>query len=222
MSIMERPRAAFYIDGFNLYHGIDDLGKPYLKWLSLMKLSMRLAGTYRATVSEVVFCTAYFPKNFEKRKRHEDYNRALEAEGVKVLLGHTINEPMKCNGCERRWDQPREKETDINVALSLYEGARLDIFDIAFLVTADTDQASTLRFMKRSFPEKRVIVLTPPSRRKSAHLTSLCEKNIQLSETDIDACVLPAMITPDSGRLITRPLNYAPPANWVHPDERKV
>ena len=26
-------RVACYIDGFNLYHAIDDLDKPHLKWL---------------------------------------------------------------------------------------------------------------------------------------------------------------------------------------------
>ena len=35
-------RAAFYVDGFNLYHPINDLGKPYLKWLDLWALGEHL------------------------------------------------------------------------------------------------------------------------------------------------------------------------------------
>lgn len=34
-----RERVAFYIDGFNLYHAIDDLGVDYLKWNSLWDLA---------------------------------------------------------------------------------------------------------------------------------------------------------------------------------------
>jgi hypothetical protein len=35
-----------YIDGFNLYHAIDDLEKPHLKWLDLNALSKRLGGKH--------------------------------------------------------------------------------------------------------------------------------------------------------------------------------
>ncbi len=223
MSTIERRRAGFYIDGFNLYHALDDLKKPYLKWLSLRKLSDRIAGAQGYSASEVVFCTAFFPGDFNKKKRHEEYNRAQEAENVRVLLGHTTKEPMNCRSrdCDHKWDQPREKETDINVALSLFNGARQDKFDSAFLISADTDQTSTLKFMKQNFPSKSVYVLTPPGRNKSQHLTSFCKSNIKLSETDVDACVMPAMIKPKYGRLITRPSEYTPPPGWVHPNDRK-
>ena len=32
-------RVAIYIDGFNLYHSIDELKRPQLKWLNLWALS---------------------------------------------------------------------------------------------------------------------------------------------------------------------------------------
>jgi len=31
-----------YIDGFNLYHAIDELAQPHLKWLNLWALSSHL------------------------------------------------------------------------------------------------------------------------------------------------------------------------------------
>lgn len=220
MSITERPRAGFYVDGFNLYHAIDDLGLPYLKWLSLRRLAEISVKRHRADVAEIVFCTAYFKGDFDKLKRHETYVAALEAEGVRVLFGHETKEPAECNTCGRVWYQPREKETDINVALALFDAARRDVFDIAYLITADTDQAATLRFMRNHFPSKKLVVLTPPKRPKHSHLKDLSDENHALSLDDIDMAALPAMIQPEKGRLIVRPTSYAPPAGWVHPDDR--
>ena len=221
MSITPRLRGGLFVDGFNLYHAIDDLGQPYLKWLSLNRLGRRLMAPFGTDVSEVVFCTALFKRDFGKLKRHEAYIAAMEAEGVRVLQGHTTHEDMDCNACGHVWKQPREKETDINVALSLFDSAFSGRIDIAFLVTADTDQAATLRFVGQMCPNVRVVVLTPPGRPTPAHLQNLSWKSVRISETDLDLSVLPAMIQPPAGRLVVRPPNYLPPSGWVHPDDRK-
>jgi uncharacterized LabA/DUF88 family protein len=220
MSTTHRPRGGLFVDGFNLYHAIADLQEPYLKWVSLRRLGERVAKQFSTEMQEIVFCTAFFPGDFGKKKRHETYIAALQAEGVVVRYGHTTKEPSDCRRCGAVWDQPREKETDINVALSLYEAFVFDRIDIAFLVTADTDQAATLKAVSRSFPAKQVVVLTPPGRRESTHLKDSAHKSAKLSKTDIDLSVFPATIQPKTGRLVVRPSEYAPPKNWVHPDER--
>jgi len=220
MSRIDRLRGGVYVGGFNLYHAIDDIGRPYLKWLNLRRLSERIARGHAHVVDEVVFCTAFFPGDFAKRKRHEAYNAALKANGVRVVQGHTTKEPMECNGCGRMWDQPREKETDINVALSLFASSVSGKVDVVFLLTADTDQAATLKFLRDYCPNVKRVVVTPPGRRKSQHLRDLSDANLQIHEDDIDACILPALIQPAEGRLIARPDNYRPPDGWVHPDDR--
>ncbi len=220
MSTTHRSRGGLFVDGFNLYHAIDDLREPYLKWVSLRRLGERAAKQFSATIHEIVFCTAFFPGDFGKRKRHESYIAALKAEGVNVLYGHTTKEPSDCRTCGARWDQPREKETDINVALSLFEAFVFDRIDIAFLVTADTDQAATLKAVNRCFPGKKVVVLTPPGRNESTHLKDNSYRSMKLSKADVDLSVLPAMIQPEGARLVVRPGEYAPPTGWVHPDER--
>jgi len=35
-------RTIVYIDGFNFYHAVDDLGEPHLKWVDLWALSEKL------------------------------------------------------------------------------------------------------------------------------------------------------------------------------------
>jgi hypothetical protein len=51
-------RAALYVDGFNLYHAIDDLQLDYLKWLNLWKLGELLIPSMSETLAKVVYCTA--------------------------------------------------------------------------------------------------------------------------------------------------------------------
>jgi hypothetical protein len=36
LSFRKQSRASFYVDGFNLYHAIDDLGDNTLKWLNVI------------------------------------------------------------------------------------------------------------------------------------------------------------------------------------------
>ena len=61
-------RAAFYIDGFNLYHAIDDLGLPHLKWVNLFALARQLVRRDESVV-RVVWCTAVNNKNTSKMLR---------------------------------------------------------------------------------------------------------------------------------------------------------
>ena len=215
-------RGALYIDGFNLYHALDDLGKPYLKWLDLMKLGNLVARGHAKEIVRAVFCTAYFPGDYEKRKRHEDYVAALKLVGVETVLGHTVKEPLQCKGrdCGFRWDQPREKETDINLALSIYEDALADVYDVAFFISADTDQVVTYKAIRANCPDKKITTVFPPGRPQSKHLRDLSDLTIGLKETHIDQCVLPAMVMREGFRTVPRPLSYAPPEGWVHPDDR--
>lgn len=214
-------RGAVYIDGFNLYHALDDLGQQHLKWLNLWRLSELIARGHATTIQEVVYCSAYFPGDHGKKVRHTAYKEALENVGVQCKMGHTTKEPMECKrGCGHKWDQPREKETDINLALSAYNGAIDDIYDVAFMVTADTDQAATLKEIKRRFPEKTLIAVYPPGRAISKHLRDLTQKQIRLRENHIDECVFPGMVMAQGKRTIVRPHEYAPPEGWVHPDDR--
>lgn len=213
-------RGAFYVDGFNLYHAINDLNQPYLKWVNLWRLAELVAKGHARTIEKVVFCSAFFPGDHGKRVRHEHYIAAQTLAGVETLLGHTTKEPMSCDGCARRWDAPREKETDINVALAVFDDAYQNAFDVAFLVTADTDQAATLRKMRLRFPEKKMITVAPPGREPSKHLRDLSQATIRLTSDHLDQCVFPPIVMRDGMRSVQRPHEYAPPEGWVHPNDR--
>src|SRR5690349_18010148 len=81
-------RAAFYIDGFNLYHSILNLGDPKLKWLSLASLCQMLIPRRDETVDSIVYFTATAThRGSGSIVRHRTYVAAMQSEGVECVLG---------------------------------------------------------------------------------------------------------------------------------------
>lgn len=65
---------------------------------------------------------------------------------------------MRCDAtCKEPFDKPAEKQTDVNIAISIIEFA--DEYDILILVTADSDQVAAIGLLKQKYPEKTVYTL---------------------------------------------------------------
>jgi len=212
-------RTAFYIDGFNLYHAINDLGANHLKWNSLWGLAQGLIQSRSQQLEKVVFCTAYYPGDTGKRARHERYIKAQRHHGVTIVMGHYVREDMSCRDCGHLWKKPTEKETDINVAISLIDDAHRDVFDHAYLVTNDSDQAATTKFFAQRFTTKKLTIVCPPGRIHSKHLLDASSHSLTLTTEHLEKSVMDHMIHAADG-LIVRPHEYAPPPDWVHPKAR--
>lgn len=213
-----RLRAAFYIDGFNLYHAISDLGEPWLKWVDLWKVAETLAPKVTEQVVKVVFCTAYYPGDSNKKWRHDQYKNALEISGVECLWGHYVHEERECRNCRSTWSSPGEKQTDINIALSLYHDAFVDNFDVAYLVTADSDQAATARFLSTHHSKKRLITVAPPGRNFSANIERFAAGRMQLTKETIARSLFPQIkLDPNGNAHGRRPREYDPPSGWTPP-----
>jgi hypothetical protein len=168
---------------------------------------------------KVVWCSAYRTGNTGAKARHRAFRLALEQSGVTTKFGHETNEPAECRSCGYQWVIPREKATDINLALAAYQDACDDVYDAAFIVTADTDQAATLACIRHRFPQKKLFVVTPPGRQPSKHLTALADGNVKITERMLDESAFPASVGAGINTII-RPFEYDPPYDWVHPDDR--
>lgn len=213
-------RAGLYVDGFNLYHSVDDLGEPFLKWCNLWRLGEIIIPSKTEKLSKVVFCTAYYPGDHGKRIRHENLINAYKMKGVETILGHYSKEGMDCRKCGNKWDKPTEKASDINLALSVYDDAARDLIDCAYLLTADTDQAATAKMFRERFPHKRLVSVSPPGRVHSQHILSHASSKIALNRDHIERSLLPAVVMADGHRTVIRPPEYAPPQGYVHWDDR--
>jgi hypothetical protein len=217
----ERARAALYIDGFNLYHAIDDLQQPFLKWSNYWRLGEIIIPKVSEVLVKVVYCTAYYPSDPSKKWRHQQVINAQKIHGVSVELGHYTHEIMNCRSCNHSWSKPTEKEGDINVAINLIKDAFKNEFDHAYLLTSDSDQAATARMFVREFPEKLLTTVAPPGRNFSAHIQAITERRrIALSVDHIEKCVMRNIEINPAGGSARRPAEYDPPPGWVHPDNR--
>jgi hypothetical protein len=213
-------RAGFYFDGFNLYHAIDGLKQPHLKWLNLYALAELIASLDGVTlVSRVVYCSAYKRDNFDKLTRHQKYVDALKLAGVDVRLGHFIGEPNNCRQCGHTWQAPSEKESDVNLALAVLDDAYTTELTDFYLVTADSDQGATAKMFKARFPNKRLVSVVPPGQAPSKSIATHAAGKISVQSWHIERSLFLGGYVLDSTGTpkVKRPDQYNPPAGWTAP-----
>ncbi len=204
-----RKRAAVYVDGFNLYHALDDLKRPYLKWLDIPGM-MRSVIPRSQVLKRTVWCTAFKPASRDRQLRHAAYISALEARGVNCMLGHFVAHTNGCNACGHRWTSWTEKQGDVNMALSVLNDAHANLFDVAYLITADGDHAATARVLKQQFPHKKVVSVAPPGRGHNRYILEWSDARLSLTAAHVEAGLLPSVVR-GRGRTVVRPTPYDPP-----------
>lgn len=202
-------RVAAYVDGFNLYFGLKAAGLKRLFWLDVH----RLAGQLLKPGQELVR-THYFTarirdngRNLADRKRQNDYIEAVEAGGATVHEGHYLPKSRECKRCHSTWTDYEEKETDVNIAVQLLADAFDDIYDVALIVSGDSDLTTPIRHVVRRFPGKRMVVAFPP-RRNSAELKRCASGYLNIGEDKLRASQLPDTLTKPDGYMLSRPASW--------------
>lgn len=155
-----------YIDGFNLYYGA--LKRTPYKWLDLDRLSRELLPT--DTVDAVKYFTARVsarPHNPSAPIDQQVYLRALRTvPNLDIVFGHflTHSVPMMLTGVnppQRVWvDKTEEKGSDVNLAAHLLGDAFKKRFELAVLITNDSDLAEPVRIVTKELG-LRVGILNP-------------------------------------------------------------
>jgi uncharacterized LabA/DUF88 family protein len=205
-------RVACYIDGFNLYHSIDDLQKPHLKWVDLKALAQSLCRPGE-TLTRVVYFSAYATWMPDRYARHRAYVAALRHIGVDCHMARFSEKSARCNKCGATWKRHEEKETDVHFCLTFLEDAIDGVFDRAIIISADSDIVPSVRAVRRRLPGKQVFVATPPERHYAAReLLKVCQSGTSITQGRIAKCLLPEVLTDAAGKEIARrPAEYAPP-----------
>ena len=212
-------RVGFYVDGFNLYHPLNEMKRPYLKWLDLMTLAETVIRQKTQFVAKVGYYSALRPDRNGSRNRHNAYMNALVARGVGVVRGHYIDSPRECEDCRHQWNVPSEKQTDINMALAAVCDASDGQVDAIYLLTADSDHAATFRVLRERFPDMELVSVVPPGRSASEQVMRNASRKVILTEELIDRCVMAGMVMGQRGP-IRRPDDYKPPVGWIPFNER--
>jgi uncharacterized LabA/DUF88 family protein len=199
-------RTIVYIDGFNFYHAVDDLGEPHLKWVDLWGLAEKLLRPDQQLVA-VKYFTAYATWRPSSYRRHQRYVAALKARGVTPVIGRFKAKTVRCHAkCRQTYVTHEEKETDVNIGVHLMADALKNRFDRALVISADTDLNSAVELTRSEATGKRVDLVAPPGRkgRNSAALFEVTKGKIRSS-------LLPAQIQLPGGKLVIRPSEYDPP-----------
>lgn len=159
-------RVIVYVDGFNLYFGMMEAGFSYCRWLNIKSLAQNLLQNNQQLL-DVKYFTARVTNNPDKQKRQSTYLDALYNEGVKIIYGQYQNNNLECHRCGHIWMAANEKMTDVNIATNILVDAYKDKYDMAMLISGDSDLVPPIKAVHENFYLKRVFVAFPPKRHNS-------------------------------------------------------
>ncbi len=183
-------RVAFLVDGFNLYHSLQDasrdLGGATTKWLNLRALLTshlhHIGG--KSSLTDIYYFTALAGYRDARKpghtQRHRDYMDCLRSTGVRIVLGRFKYKAVYCARCSTRTGHYEEKESDVAISVKLMELFHTDAADTIVLVTGDTDLAPAVRATDSLFPSKQVCFAFP-YRRKNEDLARMVSHHFRWS-----------------------------------------
>jgi uncharacterized LabA/DUF88 family protein len=212
---MKKIRVNAYIDGFNLYHAIDELGLDHLKWVNLRELCEQFIRGPQYSLRNVYYFSAFAYWRPLSAARHRLYVKALKVVGVIPVLGKFKEQRRRCRHCGQQWTFHEEKESDVNAAMYLTTGALRDEYDRALLITRDSDLSPPVRLVCREFSEKQVRIITPPGRGYSWDLFNAAggrKHSHKMKRIHVERSLFPKEVRDNNGKtVVTRPTQYDPP-----------
>lgn len=187
-------RTIAYIDGYNLYYGC--LKSTQYKWLDLFALCQRIANesTYDLELIQVKFFTADVKARLSVHGdkspiAQQTYHRALTSKypqsRLDIIKGyyslekasfHPYGKPIRLDERVDVW-RPEEKQTDVNIALSMFGDAVSGACDAMLVFSNDTDLVPAIEAVKRHNAEINIGVVFPIAEgMKRPQSASLAEK----------------------------------------------
>lgn len=202
------PRLAVFIDGFNIYHSIDE--DPTLrpaKWLNYATFASQFLQSSKDTLDHVLWFTSYAFWDPQKETRHKSLVKANLEKGVRVVFGKFKIQQRQCRLCHRMVDSPVEKMTDINIAASLFELACHDAYDKALIISGDSDLVPAIETVRSCYPKKSVGVAFPLGR-FSVELQRVASFSLWIKRKHLLRAQLEDQLTLADGSTVTRPLSW--------------
>ena len=168
-------RTFIYVDGFNLYFG--SLRRTRYRWLNLQRLCELILAANNQ-IERIKYFTAHItqrPQDPQQPARQQTYLRALRTlPNVDIILGHYLTHEVKMPLAGTPLGAPlqyvtvlktEEKGSDVNLATHLVHDAHMNRFDLAVIVSNDSDLLEAVKIVKSL--GKKVGILNPhphPSR----------------------------------------------------------
>jgi uncharacterized LabA/DUF88 family protein len=203
-------RTAIYVDGFNLYYWLKP--SPY-RWLDIQKLVMSVVTTPDRQYE--VVAVKYFTARVSgtegdpgKATRQDFYLRALAAvtPTLKVYQGEFRRQPKymprylpngEAGPTVLVWDT-EEKGSDVNLSVELVNDAWCKLYDLAIVVSNDSDLERAVRISKKKGRTIGVLIRGDASVNSLGRFASFSKK---LTFAQVEAALLPREIPGTSVRI---------------------
>ncbi|MBI2864365.1 MAG: NYN domain-containing protein [Chloroflexi bacterium] len=200
-------RVITYVDGFNLYFGLQEKGWRRYLWLNIQELARNLLKP-----GQQLACTKYFTSRVSgppaKQVRQSIFIDALETlDDFAIFYGRYQSDPYTCRSCQVTIRVPHEKMTDVNIAVEMMSDAFQDKFDTALLLSADADLVGPIKAIRRLFPAKRVVVAFPP-KRYSDDLAQVANSSFVVGRRPIRDSRFPPSVTNRRGVALQCPVEW--------------
>lgn len=203
-----------YIDGFNLYYCALK-GTPY-KWLNHLELVNKLLPKNR--VDKIKYFTARIsarPGDPDQPTRQQAYLRALQTiPNLEIIEGHFLTHPVRMALAHPVPGLPKvvevvkteEKGSDVNIATHMLVDAHRSLYDVAVLISNDSDLAEPVKAVKETFG-KPVIILNPELNHPSYELKKHATFVKPIRSGVLAASQFPPKLTDRNG-------TFTKPASW--------
>lgn len=153
-------RTRVYVDGYNLYYSC--LKRSAFKWLDINQLAVNQLP--KNQIDAVRYFTARVsarPHDPTQPQRQETYFRALRTvPNLEIHYGHFLTHEVSMpdaaawnagNFHARRVIKTEEKGSDVNLATHLLMDAFDGLFDVAVIISNDSDLAEPIKLVRQRF-----------------------------------------------------------------------
>lgn len=199
-----------YVDGFNLYYGALK-GTP-CRWLNINKLCRMMLP--RDTIHQIKYFTALVtsrPKDPDQLTRQRTYLRALQTiPNLEIIYGHFLSHEIMMPLAPPQTGYAKvikteEKGSDVNLALHLLSDGYKNAYDMAVIISNDSDLLSPIQFVKKELG--KTIGILNPQKHPSKSLIAVADfiKNIRVGT--LKNSQFPATLTDRQG-------SFSKPSSW--------
>ncbi|MBF0491615.1 MAG: NYN domain-containing protein [Deltaproteobacteria bacterium] len=157
-----------YVDAFNLYFGALK-GTPF-KWLNLANMCKVMLP--KNQIHKIKYFTALVkprPNDPQQPIRQQTYLRALRLlPNVEIILGHYLSHEVMMPLADSPRNKPKyvkvikteEKGSNVNLATHLLQDAYKNDFEVAVVISNDSDLLAPIQIIRTDF-RKKVGILNP-------------------------------------------------------------
>jgi uncharacterized LabA/DUF88 family protein len=203
-------KANIYVDGFNLYYGALK-NTPY-RWLDLAKLCRIMLP--RDTISQIKYFTALVnprPTDPDQLTRQQIYLRALQTiPDLEIIYGHFLTHEIMMPLAPPKSGyvkviKTEEKGSDVNLALHLLSDGYKNAYDVAVIVSNDSDLLLPVQFVKKELGKK--IGILNPQKHPSKVLIANADFVKNIRQGVLSKSLFPTTLTDSQG-------TFTKPATW--------